>query len=413
MRGSWSWRVTRPLRGLGRVARFVAERPRRVVRRFGIATLDGLAQAATWWRFRFGRPRTMWGVTPILTLPLLARCDRLLGLRSDSLVYTTYHVTSSFDINLKAFWERVSARHPRWVGPLHKMILRLALIRYDAFHLFADRGLMPPRTRTGIDEQEMKAIRQLGRRLYTYAYGADVRTRETTLALGRYNLCAECPEPMKYCICSEAEGAANVARICGLATAMVTMGDMQAYAPGARNFHYWPIDTDKLRYVGVDWSNDRALRVAHAPNHTHFKGTKYLMAAIERLRLDGRAIELVRTQGVPNSEVMKLFESCDLVADQFIAGFHGYTALEAMALGKPVLCYLRDPSMAIDPAVCPMINAWPDTLTTFSGTVLTAATTLPRWGAAAAPTSSTITVSKRWRCALGKCIWTQPGLAIG
>ena len=35
----------------------------------------------------------MWGVTPILTLPLLARCDRLLGLRSESLVFTTYYTT--------------------------------------------------------------------------------------------------------------------------------------------------------------------------------------------------------------------------------------------------------------------------------------------------------------------------------
>jgi hypothetical protein len=33
-----------------------------------------------------------------------------------------------------------------------------------------------------------------------------------------------------------------------------------------------------------------------------------------------------------------------------------------MALGKPVLCYLRDPDMAIDPATCPIINVWPDTV---------------------------------------------------
>ena len=93
-----------------------------------------------------------------------------------------------------------------------------------------------------------------------------------------------------------------------------------------------------------------------------WKGTRYLLAAIEQLQLEGCAIELVRVQGVPNSEVIALFSSCDLVADQFVAGFHGYTALEAMALGKPVLRDLRGPDMTIDPANCPMINTSPETV---------------------------------------------------
>ncbi|MGL1521380.1 glycosyltransferase, partial [Vibrio parahaemolyticus] len=49
-----------------------------------------------------------------------------------------------------------------------------------------------------------------------------------------------------------------------------------------------------------------------------------------------------------------------VVADQFVAGFHGYTALEAMAMAKPVLCFLRSDKMMIDPATCPIINTRPD-----------------------------------------------------
>jgi hypothetical protein len=221
---------------------------------------------------------------------------------------------------------------------------------------------LTPTRRLQINDDEMIAMRHYGRRLFTYAYGADVRMRETTLALGRYNYCIECPQPMKFCLCDDIEGKANMARIRAHATAMIAMGDMLAYVPGARNMHYWPIDTRKLGYVGVDWHRGRPLRIAHAPNHPEFKGTRHLMAAIDRLRDEGRAIELVRVQGVPNSEVMTLFASCDLVADQFIDGFHGYTTLEALALGKPVLCYLRGPEMTIDPDNCPIINAWPDTV---------------------------------------------------
>jgi len=328
----------------------------------GAAFFDWLTQLAGSWRLSWSRPRTMWGVTPILTLPLLAKCDRLLGFRSESLVFTVYHTTSSFDINLKALSGFVYRNFPCWIGKFHRAILRLALIRYDVFHTFCDRGLLPASGGLQIEPAEMEAIRRHGRRLYAYTYGADVRTREATLALGRYNLCVECPEPGRFCTCDDEKGARNIDAIRQHATALVSMGDMLTYARDARNMHYWPIDTAKFPETGTDWSPGRTLRVGHAPNHAHFKGTQFLVDAIERLKAQGYAIELISITGVANAEVIALFKSCDVVADQFIAGFHGYTALEAMALGKPVLCYLRDPQAAIDPANCPMINCSPDTI---------------------------------------------------
>jgi glycosyltransferase involved in cell wall biosynthesis len=63
---------------------------------------------------------------------------------------------------------------------------------------------------------------------------------------------------------------------------------------------------------------------------------------------------------VSNRKVIELFGASHVVADQFVAGFHGYTALEAMALGRPVLCFLRNDQMMIDPATCPIINTRPD-----------------------------------------------------
>jgi hypothetical protein len=314
------------------------------------------------WRLSWSRPRTMWGVTPILTLPLLAKCDRLLGFRSESLVFDVYYTTNSFDLNLKRLRDAVYRRAPRWIARFHKTALHLALIRYDVFHTFCDRGLLPASGGLRIEPAEMDAIRRHGRRLYAYTYGADVRTRQATLALGRYNLCADCPEPGRFCTCDDERGARNIEAVQRHATALISMGDMLAYAPDALNIHYWPVDTAKFANTGVDWPSGRSLRVGHAPNHAHFKGTRYLVGAIEHLQACGYPIELVSVSGVANSEVIALFRSCDIVADQFIAGFHGYTALEAMALGKPVLCYLRDTEAVIDPYTCPIINCSPDTL---------------------------------------------------
>jgi len=306
-----------------------------------------------------GRPRTLWGITPILTLPLLTRCDRLLGLRSASMVFTTYYTFTNFDINFKRIHIWLLRDHPGHYENFCRLILAWALLRYDIFHFFCDRGILPSRHPIGIKEAELDALRSSGKRLYTYTYGADVRTRQKTLSLGEYNLCRNCPEPGRFCICNDESGKANVDAIAQRATRMVSMGDMLSYVPNAVNLHYWPIDTRAMSAGPNAVPPGEVLRVAHAPNHPHFKGTEFLEDAVARLQKEGVPIELVRIQGVPNHKVLELFQSVHVVADQFIAGFHGYTALEAMALGKAVLCFLRDPDMVMEGTDCPIIRTTP------------------------------------------------------
>jgi hypothetical protein len=242
-----------------------------------------------------------------------------------------------------------------------RLILAYALLRYDVFHTFADCGLFDACERLRIDPAELQLWRAAGKRVYVYAYGADVRTREKTLALGRWNFCVDCTEPMKYCICLESEGQKSIEDIAKYATASVSLGDMLVYTPGAKHINYWPIDLDRVgparRIEGRG-----LLRIGHAPNHTHFKGSRYLEQAIEKLQARGCGIEYFKVQGVPNSQVMSLFAKCDVVADQFIGGAYGYTALEAMALGRPVLSYVRSADLVEAAEECPIINTTPDRL---------------------------------------------------
>ncbi|HMM88279.1 MAG TPA: glycosyltransferase [Bradyrhizobium sp.] len=319
------------------------------------------ARAATERRIAKGEVRTLWASTPILTLPILARCDRLLGLQSSSLVFNTYYITRSFDINLILLEGAFRLTRSRWcLSVFRRLVFAWALLRFDVFHYFYDRGLMLSEGRYGINSEEVDLLRKSGKRLYTYAYGADVRTRETTLGLGQPNLCQECPQPGKYCICSEELLQSSLKPLAKGATAQLAMGDMLAYVPGCRDMHYWPIDATKLAAPPVAFRSGETLKVAHAPNHGHFKGTRLLINAIERLASEGEKIELVSVQGVSNSKVIGLFGASHIVADQFVAGFHGYTALEAMALGRPVLCFMRNDQMMIDPATCPIINTRPE-----------------------------------------------------
>eukprot|EP01036_Dinobryon_divergens_P000625 gene625-808_t len=213
-------------------------------------------------RLEKGHPRSLWGVTPILTLPLKARADRLLGFRSHSLVFVTYHITRNFDFNLRILINGTAKYWPTASPALERLILAWAIARYDVFHFFYDRGLMLPVTRFGVNPQELDLLRAAGKRVYLYAYGADVRRRDATLALGEWNFCKECPEPGKFCICDDATGTALMETMCAGVTQAVALGDMLAYVPGARNMHYWPIDTVAIA-VAEPPRTDGPLRIAH------------------------------------------------------------------------------------------------------------------------------------------------------
>jgi len=88
-----------------------------------------------------------------------------------------------------------------------------------------------------------------------------------------------------------------------------------------------------------------------------FKGTRFLEAAIQELQAEGAPVELVLVERVPNAEALEIYRSADVVFDQCLVGYHGYFALEAMALGKPVMCYIRKPQeYLLAPDECPIIN---------------------------------------------------------
>jgi glycosyltransferase involved in cell wall biosynthesis len=67
---------------------------------------------------------------------------------------------------------------------------------------------------------------------------------------------------------------------------------------------------------------------------------------------------------MPNEEARREYARADIVADQFLIGAYALFAIEGMALGKPVLCYL-DPELARhhpEWAEAPIVSANPDTL---------------------------------------------------
>ena len=76
--------------------------------------------------------------------------------------------------------------------------------------------------------------------------------------------------------------------------------------------------------------------VVHAPSNRAKKGTQHVIDACAQL-----PVELDLVEGVPHDEARERYARADIVVDQLGAGWHGVFAIEAMALGKPVLTHLK------------------------------------------------------------------------
>jgi glycosyltransferase involved in cell wall biosynthesis len=187
------------------------------------------------------------------------------------------------------FWGRQAVQWPEFV--------RL-LPRTDVFHFYFGWTLVPRKLQWPL----LKATR---RKSVLHFLGSDIRGRS--------------PDELGY-----ARGAD--ARIVGSYDALRWVPDAHVVPPGLDLRDYTPVPPeDRARPI-----------VLHAPSSRGRKGTEHVVAACESLD-----VELDIVEGLRHDEARRHYERADIVVDQLNAGWYGIFALEAMALAKPVLSYLR------------------------------------------------------------------------
>ncbi len=124
-----------------------------------------------------------------------------------------------------------------------------------------------------------------------------------------------------------ASGRKADARIVGSYDAIRWVPDAEVIPPGI----------DLARIEPAAPSNRARPLIVHAPSHRGRKGTEHVLAACEGLDAD---LELV--EGLHHDEAFERYRAADIVVDQLNAGWYGLFAIEAMALGKPVVTFLHD-----------------------------------------------------------------------
>ena len=285
---------------------------------------------------------------------VLARALRALGVDAHSLAYNQGFPQYRPD-EQRPYDDQPPLQ--RYLGYLDSA--RRHLGRWDVYHFHFGRTLIPPHN------PDLPLHHALGRRVVFHYHGCDVRDRAHMLATHARAACTEC-DP--FCIPSRQK------RILASATRwvddeLVSTPDLLESAPRA---HHLPVAVDLADYPFAP-AVVRPTRVVHAPTNRLIKGTRYVEAAYQALRprFPGVSFEVVERR--PWSELRAILADADVVVDQVFMGWYGMVAVEAMALGKPVLCFIRDD---FEPrlADCPLVRCTKDDLAARLAEVLSGTT---------------------------------------
>lgn len=203
--------------------------------------------------------------------------------------------------------------------------------RYDLVHVHFGRSLVPP------FNYDLPVHRALGTKLVFHFHGCDVRNRE--LMLARHPAAAACEECVPFCVPERQRRAIAQSQRYGAAT-FVSTPDLLESVPHAAHL---PVALDVAgweRGAAAAGGGDR-VTVLHVPTDRRIKGTRWIEAGIAAAterdpRLVFRLLERAAWRDVRDA-----MAAADIVVDQVFLGWYGLVAVEAMALGKPVVGFLR------------------------------------------------------------------------
>lgn len=299
------------------------------------------------------------GPEPLINNVYHKRALALMGYSAETFVDQVWYITSDFDF-------RGDLACPGKLGFLRGYLLYFrAIFRYRCLYIYFNGG--PLMSRPLVWRIEPWLYRLAGVKVVVMPYGGDVQVMERSKnAWFKHAMSVDYPLQRLR----QRRIAAQVSLWTRMADHVLSGVEWVDY------MDFW--DTLMLGHFSIDvaqWDveplerTDSTLRVFHAPNHKTIKGSEHFMRAVEELRAEGVDIELVMVQRVPNEVIRQTMRQVDVVADQLIVGWYAMFALEAMAMGKPVLCYLREDLLdlyqvegLLEPGEMPIINTNPLTV---------------------------------------------------
>lgn len=121
------------------------------------------------------------------------------------------------------------------------------------------------------------------------------------------------------------------------------------------------LNTNDFKPTYPDVTKKRPL-IVHSPTAKITKGSNHIIKVIEELKKNFD-FEFLLLHDMKREDVLKIIQKADIFLDQIILGSYGMATMEALAFGKPVMCYLLPEVFEAGlPAECPIVNTNPDNL---------------------------------------------------
>jgi glycosyltransferase involved in cell wall biosynthesis len=242
---------------------------------------------------------------------------RARGVDARLVVFNRYRLHPEADVSLDLPQAQLRRQLGQW-----RALARL-LPRTDVFHFVFGLTLVP-------QSVQFPLLRALRKKSVLHYLGSDIRGKS--------------PDELAY-------GRKADAQIVGSYDAIRWVPEAEVIPPGV----------DLARIEPAPPSDRPRPLIVHAPSSRRRKGTDAVIAACEGLDAD---LELV--EGLHHEQAFERYRAADIVVDQLNAGWYGLFAIEALALGKPVVTFLHEDALrrteeAFDTRV-PIVSATAETL---------------------------------------------------
>lgn len=233
----------------------------------------------------------------------------------------------------------------------------IAFIKYDIFHFYYGRSLLP----FGLD---LPFLKLFGKKIIMTYCGSEVRLvghieskRNPYAYLLKFG-----PDNPKY-------DNQKIMKIkwhsfwCNKIIAYRDCYDSAIFAGNKNKVFKYPWIQNLTSDKNINLISPKIIKtnkiplIVHAPSNKLIKGTKYIEKAIKNLKKKGLKFKYKRVEKKPNHIAHQIYKSADIIVDQLLVGSFGTLAIEGMTYGKPVISYLLDDIRIKHCPDCPIYSA--------------------------------------------------------
>lgn len=227
-------------------------------------------------------------------------------------------------------------------------IMGEAIQHFDIFHF---HYMLTPLS----DFRDLDMIASAGKPMVMHHWGSDVRKPSIATMLNPYVNMKDCPTEEEI-----HEKLLKVSKY--IATAIVQDYEVLPYvAPYYKQVHVLPVAVDLSKFEPSYPSFYESYPlVVHAPTQPQYKGTKIIERVVTMLQQE-IPFRYKRIENMNNEQAKKMYREADIIIDQILIGSYGILSVESMALGKPVITYVRD-DLRSHYSGLPICTANPDSL---------------------------------------------------